>query len=252
MLVSLNRKTFEELIPLVATGPQYTYCWGKLPDLLKRVLISVSAVVSIWIVSLITGRGLGPLLFIAWTIAFFYWLWGPALIAYRRNTEYRQYSYSGFWRGEVSDVFITEELIGEEENVNSRGELVIIENRERRLNLEVSDETGFSTKLQVPLQRGHQRIASGQVAEMLVLSYQPDLSLINQVTDIYLPERNLWVSDYPYLRRDVFASISRRLRAEQDMTSRSRRPRRSNSRRSTNPRRSGGAIQRRRPPTPFR
>jgi len=49
---------------------------------------------------------------------------------------------SGFFRGRVLDVFITEELIGEE-TVNNKGDLVIVENRERRLNLEVGDETGL-------------------------------------------------------------------------------------------------------------
>lgn len=32
--------------------------------------------------------------------------------------------------------------------------------------------------------------------------------------DIYLPEYNLWVSDYPYLRRDIFLDISRKLGRE--------------------------------------
>jgi len=47
-----------------------------------------------------------------------------------RNGEYRKYKYSGFFRGRVLDVFITEELIGKEETVNNKGELVIVENRE--------------------------------------------------------------------------------------------------------------------------
>ena len=220
MLVSLNRKTFEELLPLVATGPQYAYCWGNPQALLRRVLISIFAVVSISLISLITGRALGPLRFLSWTIAFLYWLWGPAFLAYRRNASYRKYAYSGFWRGEVSEVFITEELIGEEENVNSQGDLVIVENRERRLNLEVCDRTGFSTQLQVPLKRGHQAIAPGQIAEMVVMSHRPDLSSIKQVTDIYLPDLTLWVSDYPYLRRDTFARISNRLQSEPERASR--------------------------------
>jgi hypothetical protein len=34
---------------------------------------------------------------------------------------------------------------------------------------------------------------------------------IAKVSDIYLPDYNLWVSDYPYLRRDIFLEISRKL-----------------------------------------
>lgn len=223
MLVPLTRQKFEEVIPRIATAAQYQYYWGKLPDFLKRLSISVVAVVVDWVISLILGDELNGLLFCIGLFGFFYWLWGPVLWASLRNREYRRYAYSGFFRGEILDVFITEELVGKEETVNKRGELVILENRERRLNLEIGDETGFTTELQVPLRRTHQLIARGQVAEMLLLSNQGDLSRIARVTDVYLPDRNLWVSDYPYLRRDVFIEVSRRIRDEQERTSRSRR-----------------------------
>ncbi len=68
------------------------------------------------------------------------------------------------------DLFVSEELIGEEQTVNNRGQLVLVENRERRLNIEVGDETGFTTQLQVPLRREHKAIALGQMAEMIVMS----------------------------------------------------------------------------------
>jgi len=64
--------------------------------------------------------------------------------------EYRKYKYSGFFRGRVLDVF-TEELVAQKRSI--KGDLVIVENRERRLNLEVGDEAGFTTQLQVPLIR---------------------------------------------------------------------------------------------------
>lgn len=223
MLVPLTRQKFEELIPRIATAAQYQYYWGKLPDFLKRLSISVVAVVVDWVISLILGDELNGLLFCIGLFGFFYWLWGPVLWASLRNREYRRYAYSGFLRGEILDVFITEELVGKEETVNKRGELVILENRERRLNLEIGDETGFTTELQVPLRRTHQLIARGQVAELLLLSNQGDLSRIAEVTDVYLPDRNLWVSDYPYLRRDVFIEVSRRIKDEQQRTPPSRR-----------------------------
>jgi len=223
MLVPLTRQKFEELIPRVATGAQYRYCWGKFADFVKRLLISVVAVVVVWLLALVLGDELNILLFSLGLIGGLYWLWGPILWAGLRNRAYRRYQYSGFFRGRVLDVFLTEELIGKEETVNNKGELVIVENRERRLNLEVEDETGFTTQLQAPLRRIHQIIAPGQVAEMVVLSNRGDLSRITQVTDIYIPSHNLWVSDYPYLQRDVFIDVSRRIRDDQEEKPRSRR-----------------------------
>lgn len=213
MLVPLTRQKFEQLIPRIATGDQYRYCWGKFPDFLRRLLISVVSVVVIWILR-IFGEGFGTLLFPVGIITGMYWLWGPVLWASLRNAEYRKYPYSGFLRARVLDVFITEDLIGTEETVNNKGDLVIVENRERRLNVEIGDETDFFTEIQVPLRRSHQDIVPNQIAEMVVLSNQPDLSTISKVTDIYIPSRNIWVSDYPYLQKNVFLEVSRRLRGD--------------------------------------
>lgn len=212
MLVPLTRKTFETLIPLVATGGQYAYFWGKPRDLLKRVLISVVGIFAIVLVRYLFLDVIPDfiLLFVGLTIGL-YWIWGPILWASLRNIEYRRYGYAGFWQGRITDIFLTEELIGTEENVNNRGELVVVENRERCLNLEVGDETGFTARLQVPLKRYHRAIDLGDVAEMLVLSNRGDLGRIAQTSDIYIPDHNLWVSDYPYLQQDAFIDVSRRL-----------------------------------------
>ncbi|MEQ9552225.1 MAG: phosphate ABC transporter permease [Coleofasciculus sp. G3-WIS-01] len=217
MLVPLTRQTFEQIIPLIATAPQYSYYWGKFPEFLRRLLISVVAVVVVLLFGLFLGEGFDPLRFLLVIITGLYWFWSPVYWASRRNLEVRRYKYSGFWQGRVLDVFVTEELIGTEENVNNRGELVIVENRERCLNLEVGDETGFTTLLQVPLRRTHKGIVAGQIAQMVVMSNQPDLSRIAKSSDIYIPRLNIWVSDYPYLQHDVFNQVSRKLtQAEED------------------------------------
>lgn len=211
MLVPITRQKFEQLIPLIATGPQYAYFWGKLSNFLKRLLISVLAVVVVLILKAFFGSSFDGIALLLGIIGSLYWLWGPIYWATLRNIEMRRYKYSGFWRGRILDVFITEELIGTEESVNKRGELVIAENRERRLNVEVGDETGFTSQLQAPLRRLHKGINRGQVAEMLLLSYQPDLESIAKNTDIYIPSLDLWVSDYPYLQREVFVQVSQQL-----------------------------------------
>lgn len=213
MLIPLTRKTFEDLIPLLATGAQYVYCWGKVPDLLRRLLISVVGGLMIVLGRIFLSEQVTAsiLPFTIGAIIGFYWLWAPVYAAYRRNAEYRKLPYCGFWQGEVLDVFVTEELIGKEETVNTKGELVIVENRERRLNIEVGDETGFRARSQVPLKRTHKMVRPGQLAEMLVLSGRPDLSRVAKISDIYIPSHDLWVSDYPYVRRDAFVEVSRKL-----------------------------------------
>lgn len=218
MLIPLTRKTFETLIPRVATGTQYVYCWGKVSDFLRRLLISIVGVaIVIFGIGLLVGPDIGFFRFLLGIIVGLYWLWGPVLWASLRNLEYRKFSYSGFWQGEVLDVYLTEELIGKEETVNDQGDLVIVENRERCFNIEVGDETGFSTQLRVPLDRSHQAIRAGDAAEMMVLSNRKDLSRISKTSDIYIPDNNIWVSDYPLLEREAFVDVSQRLHAREKL-----------------------------------
>lgn len=208
MLQPLTRAKFEQLIPKIATSAQYAHYWGKWQDLVNRLLVSVVAVVVVLLLGLILPETLTLLL---GTTAGFYWLWQPVYQASLRNTQARKIKYSGFWSSRVAEVYLTEELLGEEENVDRRGELVIVENRERRINLVLEDRTGFYLTIQAPLLRIHKNIRVGQTAELLLLSNREDLSSIEKVSDAYLPEINLWIGMYPWLQRDEFVAVSRQL-----------------------------------------
>ena len=219
MIVPLTRQKFEQIIPLVASGPQYKYYWGKFSNFLQRLLISVVTMAVLLLIQFLFRLEFG-LIFFFGVFGAFFWLWYPILQASARNGKCRRYKYSGFFRGRVLDWWITDRLMGKQETVNSKGELVIIENREKRINLEIGDDTGFSVEFEAPLRPAHKAIARGQIAEMVVMSNRADLSTIEEFSDIYIPSRDLWVSDYPYLRRDFFNEVSMRLRANQE-----RRPR---------------------------
>ncbi|MGH1397316.1 MAG: phosphate ABC transporter permease [Trichormus sp.] len=226
MLVPLTRQKFEQLIPLIATGPQYKYYWGKFANFLQRLLISVVVVAAILLVKVLFRLVTSPILFFVGVLAALFWMWYPILQASLRNVQCRRYKYSGFFRGRILDWWISDKLIGKQETVNSKGELVIVENREKRINIEVGDDTGFSVELQAPLRPFHKEITRGQIAEMIVMSNRPDLSEIEDFTDVYIPSRNIWVSDYPYIRRDFFDEVSSRLRENrQSRKQNSRRPR---------------------------
>jgi hypothetical protein len=176
------------------------------------MLISAVIVVLLLVVYNLAGSDFAPFVLITGLIGGLYWLWGPVLWASLRNAEYRKFQYCGFWQGRVLDVYITDEVTSQEETVNQRGQLVIVDNLEPRINLEVGDKTGFTTTLRAPLQKNHQGIAPGQAALMLVMSDREDLGIISKVSDIYIPSRKVWVSDYPYLRRDLFVEISEQIK----------------------------------------
>lgn len=223
MLVPLTRQKFEQIIPLIASGSQYKYYWGKFNNFLQRLLISVVTVVVILLLKIFFKLDFG-LVFVFGVFGAFFWLWYPVFQASIRNSKCRRYKYSGFFRGRVLDWWITEKLTGKQETVNNKGELVIIENREKRINLEVGDNTGFSIEFDAPLRSVHKAIARGQIAEMIVMSNRSDLSSIEEFSNIYIPSRNLWVSDYPFVREDFFNEVSLRLRDNQREKPRRRRP----------------------------
>ncbi len=211
MIVPLTRQKFEQLIPFIATGLQYKYYWGKFPDFLQRLLISVVAAAAVLLIRFIFGMSeLTPILFLIGLIGAFYWLWGPVFWASRRNAKCRRYKYGGFFQGRVLDFWITEEVLGKQETVDNKGDLVIVENREKRINIEVGDETGFTAEYKAPLRVSYKVIARNQMVEMVVASNSPDLSRIEEISDIYIPSRDVWVSDYPLIRRDFFTEVSRR------------------------------------------
>lgn len=211
MLVPLTRQTLERIIPAIATGPQYAHYWGKPSDFLRRLLISVLALTLSWLLGKFLGEGWLTIDLILDIVTGLYWLWGPVYWASVRNASYRRLPYSGFWRGRVVDVYLTEELVSEEERANQRGELVIVENRERRINVEVGDREGFRATVQAPVRRLYKSIAPGQIVEMAVLSRDPELGRIEKITDLYFPQYDLWMGEYPYLRRDVFRQVSQEL-----------------------------------------
>jgi hypothetical protein len=225
MLVPLTRQKFEQIIPLIASGPQYKYYWGKFSNLLQRILISVVTLVVIFLVKILFRLDFG-LVFVFSVFGAFFWLWYPVFQASIRNAKSRRYKYSGFFRGRVLDWWITDKLTGKQETVNNKGELVIIENREKRINLEVGDDTGFRIKFDAPLRPAHKAITRGQIAEMILMSSRPDLSSIEEFSNIYIPSRNLWVSDYPLLREDLFNEVSFHLRENQQEKPRRRCPER--------------------------
>jgi hypothetical protein len=86
MLKPLTKEKTEQLIPLIATGQQYAYYWGKWSDVLNRVLISVVGVVVVLILGALLGDAAGALILILGGIVSLYWLWCPVYQASLRNS----------------------------------------------------------------------------------------------------------------------------------------------------------------------
>jgi hypothetical protein len=96
MLVPLTRQSIEQIVPIIATGPQYAHYWGKWSDFLRRLFISVIALTAAWLIGNLFGPGGLTIKLIFDIIAGLYWLWGPVYWASVRNNTYRRLPYGGF------------------------------------------------------------------------------------------------------------------------------------------------------------
>lgn len=211
MITPLKRKKFDELIPAVPTSDQYQYYWGKSQDVFRRILISVALLVTF---SLLYNRTpdnfWGVLMFISAGLGGLYWMLGPVSSAIGRNTKVRSLSQCGFWEAKVLDIYMSEEVLSRQEDFDRRGRMEVSYDTQSFFNLELGDRTGFTTTLRAPMRREYKRIKLKQSVCMLLLSNDPRFRRVSKTTtDAYLPEINLWVSDYPYLRRDVFLNLTR-------------------------------------------
>lgn len=212
MLIPITPEKFDELIPLIASAEQYQYYWGKTEDFLRRALISFILVVAFFIIGAILGKGAEPIRLISQIIGGLYWFWSPIYSASVQNSRYRRFPYCCFWRGKILDIYLTEEVIRTQEDIDQLGRLLKVENRERRINIEVGDKEGYLARIQAPVQPIHRSLKPGQAVELLVLSNQRNLDRNLKVTDAYIPSLDLWVGLYPHVRRDVFWDVREQLR----------------------------------------
>jgi hypothetical protein len=60
------------------------------------------------------------------------------------------------------------------------------------------------------MKRELKRIKPEQTVYMLLFSNDQRFGRVSRLTsDAYIPQYNLWVGDYPYLRRDTFVDLTK-------------------------------------------
>ena len=215
MITPLKRKNFDELIPAVPTYEQYQYYSGNGQNVFRRVAISIASVI---IFTILYNRvhennpsSFAALaMFVCAALGGLYWMLEPVVLASIRNAKLRRFAYCGFWQAEVLDVYVSQEVLAREEKVDSRGRMDVSYDAESFLNIELGDETDFVTTLRLPMRRELKRVRPEQTVYMLLFSNDRRFGRVSrQTSDAYIPQYNLWVGDYPYLRRDTFIDLTK-------------------------------------------
>lgn len=142
-------------------------------------------------------------------------LWSPWFQAIGKNYPLSQLTHVGIWQCRVLEVYETE---GPSKNFDDVESAMGIGRPRPKLSrfvrIMVGDDSGAETEINVPWRLEYLRIKVGEPAELLVLSQRRELDRFKAIREVYLPLSGTWVAEYPFVRRDVFRSISYALERE--------------------------------------
>ena len=206
MLIPIKQTQITKLIPSVGTGGQFKYSLGNPRKILQRVIISsIGGFLTLLIGS--AGNITNNFWLILCVIFFLYIIWGPILESSRKNLKFKQYKFFSIFDGYISDIYKTEKIESSREQSNRQGRLELVENKRTWLVIELEDKDGYLDKISFPMEKKHSQIRIGSNIRCLVSSNYRNFDREIYLTDAWLPEKNIWIGDYPFLLRPAFEEI---------------------------------------------
>ena len=213
MLLPIKQNEINKLIPSVATGKQFNSALGNPQKIFQRIMISsIGGVITLLISQSQITSQFYSLWLVLGVVFLLYILWGPILEASRKNTKFKNHSFSALVDGFISDVYVEDRVENQQEQANKDGRLQIVEKKRTWVVLDIEDEDGFIGNISFPLENKYNILKKDMRINCVVLSNRKDFSNIQAISDAWCPEINLWVGYYPFLLRPAFEEfINRRI-----------------------------------------
>jgi len=204
----LTNGEVQKCLPIAATSNQYGYFWGTTDAAVQRVAISLLGVV---LCSTINDFEIGTALQVPFATFF---LWAPVALAARRNAAARAGEFVGLWRAEVKDIEVVEVLENTFDTArrkkSSRGnrrkatsEMLLIDF--------IDPISSFEVSFRIPNERRYDDVQIGDACELLVSSDDDLFRNFVAIREAYVPELDVWVGEYPFLDRNGFVLVSKRV-----------------------------------------
>ena len=205
MLLPIKENEINKLIPSVATGKQFNSALGNPQKIFQRVMISaIGGVITLLISQSQVTSQFYSLWLVLGVVFLLYILWGPILEASRKNSKFKNYSFSALVDGYISDVYVEDRVENKQEQANKDGRLEIVEKKRSWVVVDIEDEDGYIGNISFPLKNKFNILKKGMRINCVVFSNRKDFSSIQSISDAWCPEINLWVGYYPFLLRPAF------------------------------------------------
>ncbi|CAL6327733.1 unnamed protein product [Bathycoccus prasinos] len=200
----------EKCLPIAATSNQYGYFWGSTDAAVQRVAISLLGVV---LCSTINDFEIGTALQVPFATFF---LWAPIALAARRNAAARAGEFVGLWRARVKDIEVVPVVAKTFENArkksSSRGRRNTRKTTSEMLLIDFIDPiSSFEVSFRIPNERRYDDVQIGDACELIVSSDDDLFRNFVAIREAYVPELDVWVGEYPFLDRNGFVLVSKRV-----------------------------------------
>ncbi len=208
MLIPIKQNQISKLIPSVGTGSQFKFALGDPRKVLQRLIISsIGGVLNLLLFISQSSTQTENLWLLLCVIFFLYIIWGPILESSRKNSRYKKSKFFSLFDGYISDIYKTERIESSREQSNRQGRLELVEKKRTWLVIELEDEDGYLDKMSFPMENKHSQIKIGSNIRCLVSSNYRNFDREIFLTDAWLPDKNIWIGEYPYLLRPAFEEI---------------------------------------------
>ena len=200
----------EKCLPIAATSNQYGYFWGTTDAAVQRVAISLLGVV---LCSTINDFEIGTALQVPFATFF---LWAPIALAARRNAAARAGEFVGLWRARVKDIEVVPVVAKTFENArkksSSRGRRNTRKTTSEMLLIDFIDPiSSFEVSFRIPNERRYDDVQIGDACELIVSADDDLFRNFVAIREAYVPESDVWVGEYPFLDRNGFVLVSKRV-----------------------------------------
>lgn len=203
-IVILNPEELDRVLPVLPFSEQADFFAGGAAQAVQRWGASLALTVLFSKAALLAATSL------TWP------LWWPWARAANKNFGIRsKVEYGGIWRTRILGVESGNRprpKFGEEEELRTMPRFSAM----KTCTIVVGEENGAQTKLVLPFDARYEYLRPGQPAEVLVLSSSTSFSDIKAIKDVYLPDKRLWLAEYPYIDRAEFVEVSLDIERERE------------------------------------